>query len=374
MDTSFLPFLLLAATLGLLLGIALLRIKGDPKKPLKDFLLWIGYGLLLGLFQALVFRSLFQSRFAVFRAWTHDLSCVLLPLLAWRSLLWVRASVLGRVLGTLGLLLFLGAEATYIYAKEVAPFDLEVVHHQVPCPGLDHRVRVLALADLQCEAIGPYEKRVFAKIRSLRPDLILLLGDYLQVQGETFARERLNLLKELANLAPPLGIYALEGDADEAGLSLKGSGIPILRDQARILPKEPQLALLGLRRWTSRKPLTESDLAPLRDFKGQILVLGHAPDFMNSLIRAQLQKTCQAPLLCLAGHTHGGQIQIPGFGPLITLSSVPRDIAAGGLFQRGTATLIVSRGVGVERGYAPRVRLFCRPELTVVDLLPKKKG
>ncbi len=372
MDAAFLPFLLLTDALGLLMGIVVFKLKGNSRKPSHDLLLWIGFGLSLGLIETLIFRSLFQSRFGVLRLWTHDLSCVLLPLLAWRSLLWIGASTAGKILGALGILFFLGAEATYIYAKEVVPFDLEIVHHQVVSPGLNHPIRILALADLQCEEIGSYEKQVFAKIRSLRPDLILLLGDYLQAQGESFARERPKLLKELALLTPPLGVYALEGDADEAKITLKGSGIPILTDQIKILPKDPQIALLGLKRWTSRQPLSATDLAPLKDFKGQIIVLGHAPDYMNPLLQNSLQKNVSSPLLCLAGHTHGGQIQIPGFGPLITLSSVPRNIAAGGLFRRGKATLIVSRGVGLERGFAPRIRLFCRPELTLIDLVPGK--
>jgi hypothetical protein len=74
--------------------------------------------------------------------------------------------------------------------------------------------------------------------------------------------------------------------------------------------------------------------------------------------------------LLIAGHTHGGQIQVPGIGPLATASAVPRLIAAGGLSTHKGQRIYVSRGVGMERKWAPPLRLNCRPELAVLDLVP----
>ncbi|HEX6202615.1 MAG TPA: hypothetical protein VF100_06400, partial [Thermoanaerobaculia bacterium] len=74
--------------------------------------------------------------------------------------------------------------------------------------------------------------------------------------------------------------------------------------------------------------------------------------------------------LLLAGHTHGGQVRLPGVGPLVTASRVPRSWAAGRTALADDRTLIVSRGIGMERGYAPQLRFLCRPELVVVDLEP----
>jgi len=98
---------------------------------------------------------------------------------------------------------------------------------------------------------------------------------------------------------------------------------------------------------------------PERD--GFHIVFGHLPNFALGDVSADL---------LVAGHTHGGQVRIPGFGPLLTLSLVPRSWAAGRTELEGGRTLIVSRGIGLERGYAPRVRLFCRPEIVILDLLP----
>jgi uncharacterized protein len=74
----------------------------------------------------------------------------------------------------------------------------------------------------------------------------------------------------------------------------------------------------------------------------------------------------------VAGHTHGGQVRIPFIGPLATLSAVPRSWAAGITDLPSGGKLFVSRGIGMERGNAPRMRFCCRPELAVIDLVPQK--
>ena len=73
--------------------------------------------------------------------------------------------------------------------------------------------------------------------------------------------------------------------------------------------------------------------------------------------------------LVVAGHTHGGQVVVPGFGPIITLSGVPRAVAAGGLHEMNGNRIYVSRGAGSEQGQAPRIRLFCPPEVSILELV-----
>jgi hypothetical protein len=91
------------------------------------------------------------------------------------------------------------------------------------------------------------------------------------------------------------------------------------------------------------------------------LVLGHSPNFALGRVEADL---------LVAGHTHGGQVRLPLVGPLITLSAVPRSWAAGLTELPGGGQLLVSRGLGMERAGAPRLRFLCRPELVVIDLIP----
>ena len=117
---------------------------------------------------------------------------------------------------------------------------------------------------------------------------------------------------------------------------------------------------------SSRYAPPEKILDRIRSFSGLTILIGHAPDFAIHWI----QQGCNLPVLSIAGHTHGGQIVIPGFGPPLTLSRVPRRYASG-FHQLGQGWLLVSRGIGHERGHAPRIRMFCRPELCVVELRGK---
>jgi len=64
-------------------------------------------------------------------------------------------------------------------------------------------------------------------------------------------------------------------------------------------------------------------------------------------------------------------VQLPLIGPLLTLTVVPRNWASGVTEIDAGTTLIVSRGIGMERADAPRLRFLCRPELVVVDLVPQ---
>ena len=77
--------------------------------------------------------------------------------------------------------------------------------------------------------------------------------------------------------------------------------------------------------------------------------------------------------LVLAGHTHGGQVVMPFFGPVVTASRLPR-LFAGGLHDFRGTPLHVSRGVGMERGFSPPVRFLCPPEICVLDLRLSRAG
>jgi uncharacterized protein len=75
--------------------------------------------------------------------------------------------------------------------------------------------------------------------------------------------------------------------------------------------------------------------------------------------------------LLVAGHTHGGQVCLPGIGALTTNCSLPTRLVSG-LIRMGTAIAYVSPGLGTSK-YAP-FRFFCRPEATLLELRPKPSG
>src|SRR4029450_10657434 len=73
-------------------------------------------------------------------------------------------------------------------------------------------------------------------------------------------------------------------------------------------------------------------------------------------------------LLCV-GHTHGGQVSLPFYGAVITLSKLGKQYESG-LYRYENTWLYVNRGIGMEGGSAPRIRFCPRPEITVIDLFP----
>ena len=288
----------------------------------------------------------------------------------------IRSGV-GRNFGVLLVILTLAAEGCYVYARRIEPFWLDVTHYHLRSPrlkGLEGEIVVAVLADLQTDAIGDYEIEVFRRLDALRADLIVLPGDYIQIYGDPERLERtrqaLVALFEQLDHRPRYGIWAVDGDVEDAPAVFRGSIVRPLQDEFAQLPGDPPLQILGLTVASSRRSLTQADRNRIEAFPGLTLVVGHAPDFVCEEVAAWEQYGDGAlPLdrVCLAGHIHGGQVVVPGFGPPMTLSGLPRRYVTG-LHRFGAMHLLVSRGVGMERGYAPRIRFNCRPELAVLHL------
>ena len=241
----------------------------------------------------------------------------------------------------------------------VEPHWLAVDRLTLSTPKLDRRVRIAIVADIQTDAPGAYEKRVLRRVMAEEPDLILLAGDYIHVaDGDQYraAGRRLNEMMREVELDAQLGIYAVRGNVDWPG-EWQGifAGLPVSAlDRSQTFDVGP-LALTELTLQDSAD--THLTISPQDAFH---IVLGHTPNFSLGKMEADL---------LVAGHTHGGQIRLPFVGPVITLSEVPRGWASGVTRMASGQTLIVSRGIRMERGHAPRMRFLCRPQLVIVDLV-----
>lgn len=317
-------------------------------------------------------QLLVRDGFALMRVLCHAVFCVLAPLGSWRGVVLLRRRrPAGLVVGFGLLLLGLAAEGVYLYARNVEPFRLQVVHERVSDPrldGLDRPIKIVAVADVQTLAIGDYELEVRRRIDAEQADLIVFLGDYVQRptdEPRQYERELQRFRDWILGLEhrPRLGIFAVDGDVEWRTDALHGAATT-LRDTAVSLPTEVPIQLVGLSMPESHRPLSPRLGRQLLDFEGFSIVIAHAPDYMLWC----LDGGHQPEALMLAGHCHGGQVAIPGFGPLLTLSAIPRALAYGELWQRGRSWLRVSRGVGIERANAPPIRLFSPPELVVIEL------
>jgi predicted MPP superfamily phosphohydrolase len=92
------------------------------------------------------------------------------------------------------------------------------------------------------------------------------------------------------------------------------------------------------------------------------VLLHHTPDLAES-------PGIGAFDLVLCGHTHGGQVRLPFYGALITLSRFGKRYEAGMSSLAGGGLQYTNRGLGCEPTPAPRVRFLCRPEVAVFDLV-----
>lgn len=273
--------------------------------------------------------------------------------------------------------LVLGAAAVLLlapvgaYASLVAPSRLVVERSAVPLAPerTGHgAVRVAVVADLQFEWLGGHERAAVDAVVAERPDVILIPGDIHQGSPAGFARQRRAIRALLARLRAPAGVYAVPGDTEglvKARRIYAGTGVRLLVNQtARVRVGDRSFTLAGVERdyWSPRARSTARALEAAPGRRDVRVLLAHRPDAVRGLSpRTRVDLT-------VAGHTHGGQLQLPLVGALTTASRVPRRVASGGLHSTSGRRIYVSRGIGMERGQAPALRLGARPEVSLLTL------
>ncbi len=259
-----------------------------------------------------------------------------------------------------------------VYTTWIEPYNLRLETARLALPGArvgTKPVKIAVLTDLQTDGVTDYERRAIRLLMDQKPDLILLPGDVFQGSDSDFEATKSSLRDLLAELQAPGGVFLVLGDTDGPGDLLRTilpeTSIRLLVDDvARVSVNGRNLTIGGLQ-LGFRNPSAQAVVQQLETEPGTDdirIILAHRPDVALGL------KPGSRIDLVVAGHTHGGQIVIPGYGPPVTLSKVPREVAAGGLHQINANPIYVSRGVGHERGEAPRVRFFCPPEVSIVEL------
>jgi predicted MPP superfamily phosphohydrolase len=220
-------------------------------------------------------------------------------------------------------------------------------------PPLDG-LRIGLLTDVHHSAMVPADDVTHA-VRLLlaqRPDLIVLGGDYVTFGDRNFVEPVAELL---APLTAPQGVFAILGNHDDdrdMPAALSRRGIQVLKDARTQLDiRGERLELAGLRFWT-RRP---QDLARvLRKATDTVILLAHDPRRLTEAAALDVPAV-------LSGHTHGGQVVLPGVGAL-TRRRFP---VLAGLGSRENTSIFVSRGIGTV--YVP-VRINCPPEVALITL------
>ena len=258
------------------------------------------------------------------------------------------------------------------YVTYIEPQRIVVHQVRLETQKLTEPVRLLHISDIQSGGIGDYEKHLFDRIKELKPDLILNTGDLLQVvPPATFESEFPKLLELIKTVNPRLGTYAVFGDTERELYDMSPDEImPLQMLSSRSLKIDTKAGVLhiyGLSLYQSKKQAwalrAVEEWLKMTQSSDFCILFGHAPDYAMEMMDQPID-------LCLAGHTHGGQVRLPWYGPLVIYSKVPREWARG--FRRiGVPFLNVSAGAGSNRfeGFPP-MRFNCPTEMTLIELVP----
>lgn len=216
-------------------------------------------------------------------------------------------------------------------------------------------LRVAHLSDLHVDRETRALTRLGDVLRDEQVDLIVFTGDSLN------RKESAPLFRSIfGGLPARLGRVAVRGNHDVARwgrVDLFGGGVATeLMSDAPLLLEGGTLALCGAPFWALDGVEGCLHSAPP---EALLLFVYHSPDLVESL--------APAPDVYLTGHTHGGQVALPWYGALITMSNFDKRYEAG-RYQVGKTTLYVSRGIGFEPHFL-RLRFFARPEVTIIELV-----
>lgn len=249
------------------------------------------------------------------------------------------------------------------YGYFVEPYNLVIQKLEIQTPKLrDSRFRIVQISDLHCDDKIRLEERIAAVVPLLHPDVIIFCGDACNMPSGLGSFK--SLLKSFARLAPT---YVAKGDWDfffEPPLDyFGGTGAHELYNRPVSITKGGESIWLGGTA-TGSVGLVKEVLSSIPANAFTVFAY-HEP-------RPDMFPASAAVDLFLVGHTHGGQVVLPGFGALVTRSQYGRRYVSG-LYQIGKVKMYVNRGIGME-GHFPPVRFLCPPEIAVFDVLPSDRS
>ena len=231
----------------------------------------------------------------------------------------------------------------------------------VTLPGLPQSfdgLRVLMVSDIHA---GPFVSRrtlfgAIERLMTVEPDLIVLPGDMVSARHEEIELHR----EAFALLRAPLGCYAVLGNHDHYTRNvprvidgLGQLGIEVLMNRSIHLERNGErLCLAGVDDMLMGEPDLE---AALSQATSPTVLLSHNPDMLFDASRRDVE-------LVLSGHTHAGQVRLPGLPVLVPQSRYRLDE---GRYRHRATELIVSRGIGA---VGVPLRTFCPPEAIVLTL------
>jgi predicted MPP superfamily phosphohydrolase len=279
-----------------------------------------------------------------------------------------RAFALGGLFGAFGAAALSGVEA--YQARYVNPYSPGLEHVSIPAPAGNEGLVGLRIGFITDTHVGPFISpddlaRATALVAAERPDLILLGGDYVS-ESPRYAGATAEVLGELVS-ETPFGAFAVLGNHDlsvsesKVTAALTAVGISVLRNQAALLTfRGETLWVVGIDETLLGRPDPPAAFSQVPAGETS-LALWHEPQFAT-------HAAAQGAFLQLSGHTHGGQIRLPGVGPVGLPVHGKRHVM--GLSHADGMPVYTARGVGV---YRPPLRFNCPPEVTIVTLVASSR-
>lgn len=267
----------------------------------------------------------------------------------------MRMSRRGFLLGCIGLSLV--ATPVGVYGAIYEPNDIEIVRRRMAIPKLPSRLdgmTAVQISDLHLSGNGDLHTRLVADVRQLKPDAILFTGDL--IDDESAMGDAIDIF---GSWHPPAGIWAVPGNWDHTATSdtvdilvnrMKSAKVRFLVNESAQL--EDGLWIVGVDDPSSSHDDIGAAIDGIPTAAPRIL-LAHSPDIVTSV-----QDTTFG--LVLAGHTHGGQVNLPFFNGA-WLKDGPSSQYIQGLYDVHGSPLYVNRGIGTTN--VP-IRIGARPEIT----------
>jgi predicted MPP superfamily phosphohydrolase len=264
-----------------------------------------------------------------------------------------------------------------LYSNEISRHEIETTHrtfHLRRLPAVFAGFRIVQISDIHLDEFTEefFLNEIVRRVNGLRPDLVLVTGDFCS-RGPLPNRFGLAAAQRCAELLHGITCpqrFAVLGNHDVVvgPVQIRGflerNGTPVLVNQ--YLPIErggERFWLAGLDDSLSGHPDLNLTIPSNREAEaGPILLMAHEPDYVQTVAAHPRGSLVD---LVLSGHTHGGQVRLPGIKPML-LPPGGRDFPEG-FYVLGKLQLYVNRGLGT---VGVPFRLNCPPEITVATLQP----
>lgn len=254
-----------------------------------------------------------------------------------------------------------GLGIAYVDGVMIEPNDVDITYHNYISDKVISPFRIVHLSDLHLDKGKSLEGRTPSLVKRLQPDLLLMTGDYINNFKPT--KSEIDYLDRFSSkISAKNGKYASFGNWDIEGkdrMFRNSDVIPLKNEIKSVNIGYNNINIAGLN-YESASNL--DNLLGDMDSSGLNILLHHTPDLIEDVAKKDIVD------LYLAGHTHGGQVRIPFYGALVCFSKFGKKYESG-RYEVENTTLYVNRGLG-ECGEFPKIRLFCKPEITVFDVYP----